>query len=197
MSESASGLLIQFSPQLHAAAEKGPVIDLACGNGRNGLALLAMGIDVVFADRKVECLEAIQQTLEETRRPGPRSTPLAQRNGEPAYWSVDFEVPGSAPLEGHLWGGAIVFRYLHRPLFTPLKNAIAPGGLVVYQTFTVDQAQYGRPKNPDFLLQHGELEDVFSEWDVLFSEEGVEPTADGSGKRALASIVARKPAASV
>lgn len=183
MAEQASKLITQFLPALAEAATLGPVLDLACGGGRNGLALLHEGVDVVFADRSADSLHSIEQSV--------AATAIEKRLGSPSYWQVDFEAPGTCPLAGKSFGAVLVFRYLHRPLFESLRNAIVPGGLVVYETFTVDQVQYGRPTNPDFLLRHGELASYFADWDILMSAEVVEEGADASMQRAVARIVAR------
>jgi hypothetical protein len=82
------------------------------------------------------------------------------------------------------------FCYLHRPLFPLFKEAVIPGGLVVYETFTTGQRQFGRPNNPDFLLQPGELAALFDDWEIIFQFEGVAKDPD----RCIAQVVARKPA---
>ena len=51
----------------------------------------------------------------------------------------------------------VVTNYLHRPLFASLLAALAPGGVLIYETFALGNERYGRPRNPDFLLQPGEL----------------------------------------
>lgn len=179
-------VLLNYLPQLQTAALVAPILDLACGSGRNGLAMLRAGIDVTFADRDAQSLLAVQQAVAEAGD--------AAGWGKATYWEVDFEQPGLNPLAGRTFGGVVVFRYLHRALLAPIRQAVAPGGLVIYETFTVEQPKYGRPKNPDFLLRHGELESVFADWDVLLAQEGVERTAQQSAEQALARIVARKPA---
>ena len=68
-----------------------------------------------------------------------------------------------------------------------------PGGVVVYQTFTVEQANLGRPKNPDYLLEPAELKERFAEWEVLAYREFTGPSRRGGPPRAIAGIVARKP----
>jgi hypothetical protein len=59
--------------------------------------------------------------------------------------------------------------------------------MVVYETFTVDQLQFGRPRNPDYLLQHNELLDMFREFRCLRYREGVVENT-----RAIASILAQR-----
>ena len=96
-----------------------------------------------------------------------------QQNTSVDYWCVDFEQPETDPLGGRLFSSILVFRYLHRPLMPAIKSAVQPGGLVMYETFTTDQAALGRPSNPDFLLQPQELERVFQHWDILHLFEGL------------------------
>jgi len=81
----------------------------------------------------------------------------------------------------------VVVHYLHRALFPALKNALRPGGLLVYETFTRAQAQRGRPTNPDFLLEPGELKTLVAPLDILVEREG-----DFEGKTLASVIAARK-----
>jgi hypothetical protein len=81
----------------------------------------------------------------------------------------------------------ICFHYLHRPLIPQIKKGLPVGGMVVYETFITDQAKFGKPKNPDHLLQHNELLDMFRHFRCLRYREGIiEP-----GK-AVAGILAEK-----
>lgn len=80
-----------------------------------------------------------------------------------------------------------VFHYLHRPLFPQLLAALRPGGLLIYETFTTAQARIGRPTNPAFLLEPGELQARTSRLELLDAREGL---IDG---REIASVVCRRP----
>jgi len=153
-----------------------PVLDLACGTGRNGLMLAENGIPVVFADKSASALEAIEQRLTEYNLPG-------------RTWQIDLEQPGVNPFSIDCYSAIIGFRYLHRPLFPALREAIRPGGLVIYETFTIDNRKFGRPNNVDFLLKLNELKTVFQDWEMIDYFEGVLKNPD----RAMAQIVARKP----
>ncbi len=172
-------LIEQFLPSFIAAASLGSVLDLACGNGRNGLFLLSNQIPVTFADINPNALRHIDAQL------GPHHGNTAQ------LWQTDFEQSCSEPLQGKRFGGVMVFRYLHRPLMAHIKAAMIPGGIVAYETFTIDQVNLGRPKNPDFLLRHGELLETFSDWQVCHSFEGI--TEHAGTKQAVAQLVAIKP----
>lgn len=174
------------SPLLHdhfdaicEASTLAPVLDLACGSGRNALWLAQRGVPVVAADINPAALEAL-----EANAPAGLTT-----------WEVDLEAPGSVPLAGSRFGAVLVFRYLHRPLMPSIRDAVVPGGLLIYETFTEVQPRYGRPTNPDFLLRTGELADTFADWAHLHSFEGVIDSSVSGRPCAVAQLVARKPGA--
>ena len=185
---------MQYSPLLEKCLtqlksltvnEQMSVLDLACGGGRNGLYLVENKLPVTFADVNAEALERVKTSLKSSSS---HNQTLAQ------YWQTDFEQADITPLQGKSFAAVIVFRYLHRPLFEQIKTAIKPGGMIIYETFTEQQAQFGRPKNPDFLLKSGELIELFSDWEILHSFEGVVNTpANDETKQAIAQIVAIKP----
>lgn len=150
-------------------------MDLAAGKGQNGLFLAGLQLPVVLADRSVEALETARTT--------------AQDRGLTAhFWEVDLET-GDNPLQEEHYRGILVFRYLHRPLIPCLRKGICPGGILIYETFTRDQPRFGRPHNPDFLLEPGELADWFQDWHTIHYFEGILQHPD----RAMAQIVCRKP----
>ena len=171
-----SPLLSEYLPALRDVSALGPIVDLACGSGRNGLFLARMGLPVVFADHSQEALDTVARQLH-----------AEGVSGE--TWQVDLEVGSGDPLAGRCFAAALVFRYLHRPLMPHLIASILPGGLVVYETFTLRNTQYGRPHNPDFLLRPGELTELFTGWTTHHSFEGHLPDPD----REVAQIVCRKP----
>ncbi len=154
----------------------GPVLDLACGNGRNGIYLATLGVAVEMCDISCEALS--------------RARELARQKGvAPRFVVLDLEKEGAAPLKKDAYGGVVVFRYLHRPLVPAIRNAIRPSGVLIYETFTVDQVRYGKPTNPDFLLERNELRRWFADWEILHYAEGVQPDPE----RAVAQLVCRKP----
>jgi tellurite methyltransferase len=155
---------------------KGPVLDLACGDGRNGLFLAEKGMPVVLADVSEAALEKAGASAR-------------QKNLNVTLWRVDLEKEGENPLKVGSCGVILVFRYLHRPLMPCIKKALIRGGVLIYETFTVDQPRFGKPHNPHFLLEQGELFDWFKEWQVIHYFEGIVDQP----KRAIARIVCRKP----
>ena len=160
------------------------VLDLASGNGRNGLFLVEHHIPVIFADNNEAALEAVNVALSELGTQGELGT----------TWLVDLEAVGEQPLANKQFDGILVFNYLHRPLFSNIRKAVTPGGLVFYETFTEDQRQFGRPTNPDFLLKKQELYEALQDWQVLHYFEG-EVTNSSNSTKAVASLIARKPEA--
>jgi len=152
------------------------VLDLACGEGRNGIYLLKNNVPVVFADTSKSALGVVAEKLQGSDQ-------------QFDCWQVDLEQDGLSPLSDKRFAAVLVFNYLHRPLMDPIREAIEPGGLIIYETFTTENRQFGRPNNGDFLLKQKELEYLFEDWDILHSFEGVEQNP----KRAIANIVARKP----
>jgi tellurite methyltransferase len=169
-------LLLDHLPLLLELDHSLPVLDLACGNGQNGLVLAQHAIPVVFADHSESALAMVEQSMKSDRLTG-------------KVWQVDLEQMDVNPFTGQRYSAILGFRYLHRPLFSALKKAIMPGGLIVYETFTIDQRQFGRPENPDFLLRPGELKNWFQKWETIHYFEGIRPNPD----RGIAQLVARKP----
>lgn len=168
-------VLVRFAPLLEDTGVEGPVLDLACGSGQNGLYLAGLGLPVVLADRSAEALKAARESARE-------------RGLAVTFWQVDLEA-GLDPLEREHYRAILVFRYLHRPLIPSIRRAVRSGGVLIYETFTSGQPAYGHPHNPDYLLQPGELAGWFADWQVIHYFEGLleEP------RRAVAQIVCRKP----
>ena len=173
---SPDALLAAFSDRIVAERPDGPVLDLASGEGHNGLFLAARGLSVVLADRSDEALSKAKAAARD----------MADKV---TIWKVDLEKPGQNPLGEGEYSAILVFRYLHRPLMPCIRKALRPGGFLVYETYTVDQAQFGKPRNPDFLLHPGELMGWFRDWLVLHHFEGLQENP----RRAVAQMVCRKP----
>ena len=74
-------------------------------------------------------------------------------------------------------------------------GGLLPGGVVVYQTYTVHQPRFGSPKSPDHLLREGELLETFAGWEVLNYREFTGRSRATGKLRSIAGIVARKPPA--
>ncbi|MBA6252657.1 SAM-dependent methyltransferase [Colwellia sp. MB3u-55] len=180
-----SSLLEKYLPELNPHENSLPILDLACGNGRNGLFCLEKNLAVTFADINTQSLANVKQAI--SHDADKYQSTLA------TFWLVDFEQKLSQSLIENSHSAVIVFRYLHRPLIEQIKAAVVPNGLVIYQTFTLGQAFLGRPKNPDFLLKKGELLEHFADWQIIHSFEGTIISDTGNNSQAIAQVVARKP----
>jgi SAM-dependent methyltransferase len=161
--------------RLRDAAQLGAVLDLACGRGRHTLAAARLGIPVVALDRDRAALADLAA----------RAGPLPVRT-----LRADVERPPRLPLAVGRLGAVLVFRFLCRDLAPELANGLAPGGLLLYETFTIQQREvaYG-PRNPAFLLEPGELVRLFPGLEALEFEEG---WTQGPRPEALARLVARR-----
>ncbi len=131
----------RFAPLIRPG---GTVLDLACGGGRHSRYLLQLGYRAVALDRLAE--------------------PVADLAGDPHCQVIEADLEGGAsvfagpgPLAGRRFDGVVVVNYLHRPLFADLLASLAPGGVLIYETFARGNEVYTRPRNPDHLLKSGEL----------------------------------------
>jgi SAM-dependent methyltransferase len=148
----ASGWVRRFLPLI---APGGRVLDLAAGEGRHTRLLLAQRFRAVAADRKMAELR----------------THFA---ADPRCELVEIDLEDGEPWRlGGGFDGILVSLYLHRPLFPDLAAALAPGGVLIYETFMRGNERFGRPTNPDFLLTPNELFETFSrDLTVIAFEQG-------------------------
>jgi SAM-dependent methyltransferase len=147
-----SAWIVRFAPLVAAG---GSVLDLAAGAGRHTRWFLRRGHRVTAVDRDV--------------------AGLADLRGVPELEIVraDLEDGSPWPLAGRRFGAVVVTNYLWRALLPHLVAAVAPGGLLLYETFAVGNEAYGQPRNPDFLLRQGELlETVRGELQIAAYEHG-------------------------
>ncbi len=137
---------------------KGCVLDVAMGRGRNAVYLAGRGFDVEGVDISPEALEAAKALA---RQSGVRLTARLKDLEKDVF------------IEKDAYDLVICFNYLYRPLMPVLKAALRTGGMLVYETYIVDQAQFGRPRNPKHLLKHNELLNLFRDFRCLRYREGI------------------------
>jgi SAM-dependent methyltransferase len=133
----------------------GSVLDVAAGGGRHTRFFLRRGHPVTATDNDV--------------------TGLADLSGQPGVTvlQVNLEDGSPWPLPGRTFSGVVVTNYLWRPLLSVLIASIAPGGSLIYETFAAGNERFGKPSNPDFLLEPGELlEIVRGKFEVRGYEHG-------------------------
>lgn len=142
----------RFAPLIRPG---GHVLDLAAGGGRHSVLLRQLGHSVLAADRDIAALTALAAD------PGLSIVAIDLEDG--AAWAL-----------GGGYDGIIVTNYLHRPIFAALAAALAPGGVLIYETFARGNERFGKPSNPDFLLRPGELLEAFGRsLTVVAFEQGV------------------------
>jgi SAM-dependent methyltransferase len=157
-----------LAPQLPAPRR---LLDVAMGRGRHALVCAGLSFRVFGVDVNVD---AVRAATGEAERRG-----LLVRS-----WCADLT---ATPLPRARFEAVVVTRYLQRDLFGPIRDAVTPGGIVLYETFTSHQRAHGvGPKSAEHLLEPGELRGRFDGFEVLFYEEVLAPEA-------VARIVARRP----
>jgi tellurite methyltransferase len=149
----------------------GIALDVAMGNGRNAVFLAKHGFSVEGVDISAG---AVEDAIE------------AAKKERVVIKTEIADLEGGYSIKESRYDVIICFNYLQRSLIPGIKAGIKPGGMIVYETFTVDQVQFGRPKNPDYLLHYNELLEMFRDFRCLRYREGI-----FSGK-AVASLVASK-----
>lgn len=135
----------------HLVPAGAPVLDVACGQGRHMRWFRDRGHPVTGIDRAPEAVAAVQDLGE-----------ALQADIEGGPW----------PLPGRSFGAVVVTNYLWRPLFPALLAALAPGGVLLCETFAIGNETVGRPARAEFLLQTGELLRLAAGLRVVAYEDG-------------------------
>ena len=129
-----SAWVVRFAPLVPAG---GRVLDLAAGGGRHSAFFADRGHPVLAVDRDVTGLSALGDHVEARE--------------------VDLETDAGWPLGDTRFAAVVVTNYLWRPILADVVGAVADDGVLLYETFSVGNERFGRPRNPDFLLRPGEL----------------------------------------
>jgi SAM-dependent methyltransferase len=149
----------------HLIAPGSTVLDVACGAGRHMRYLAALGHQVTGVDRN------------------PDAVALAQSIGEVICADIE---NGPWPFDGKTFGCVVVTHYLWRPLLPKVVASVAPGGLLIYETFAAGNETVGKPSRPDFLLQPGELIKATEGLRTVAYEDGFEASPDRFVQRIVA-----------
>ena len=135
----------------HLVPAGGAVLDVAAGRGRHARWFAQRGHPVTAIDRDAEALATLQ--------------------GIAGTVTADIE-NGPWPLPGRQFAAVVVTNYLWRPLFPQLLASVAPGGVLLHETFARGNETVGKPSRPDFLLQPGELLAAYPGLRVVAFEDG-------------------------
>ena len=140
----ASPWVRRFAPLI---PKGGVVLDLACGSGRHSELLAELGYSVIAVDQDVTAVESLNHSL---------ITPKCL-NLEQEDW----------PLLGEEFSAIVVTNYLYRPHLDELAGILQTDGVLIYETFSKGNGEFGKPSNPNFLLNPGELLNFASRHSLL------------------------------
>ncbi|MCB9080222.1 MAG: methyltransferase domain-containing protein [Lewinellaceae bacterium] len=157
----------------------GPVLDLACGNGRNGLYLARQGFDVVALDISPVIISWLRQRATE------EGLSLRAEVVDLTTWD-----PGP-----EIFAIILNFNFLERDLFPVMQKVLRPGGYLLFETYTIEQAMLAEARQPRYPLKGNELLHAFPNLLVRQYREGIFHESGKGRRRAVASLLAEKPAA--
>ncbi|CAN5437965.1 class I SAM-dependent methyltransferase [soil metagenome] len=156
----------------HLVAAGGTVLDVACGHGRHARWFHERNHPVVLVDRARDAIESI-------------AIPAAACEAVVA----DIE-NGPWPFTGRQFDAVVVTHYLWRPLMPTLLDSLAPGGVLIYETFTQGNETVGKPSRPEFLLRTGELLTLCGRLRIVAFEDGFQEAPHGQAPRFVQRIAA-------
>jgi SAM-dependent methyltransferase len=160
----------------HLVADRGVVLDVACGRGRHARWFYQRNHPVALVDRSQEAIDSIALPA-------------------PACEAVVADIEnGPWPFSGRQFDAVVVTNYLWRPLMPTLLDSLAPGGVLIYETFTQGNETVGKPSRPEFLLHPGELLDICRTLRVVAFEDGFEQGPQGQAPRFVQRIAAVREA---
>ena len=155
----------------------GRALDLACGAGRHAIFLAERGWQVTGVDSARAGIELLQQRAREA------GVTVEARVADLEQGEFDIE-PGAYDL-------ICVFYYLQRDLFSPIRAGVKPSGTVVAAIHLNDGKKDAKPANPAFLLDPGELKQLFADWEITYYRES--ESDEGGHHHDTAYLIARKP----
>jgi len=165
-----------------------PALDLACGAGRHTLLLAARQQPVTAVDSSDVALEMLEKRARASHYVVSRIERAAQvghRQHGIQIWHANLE---EVNLPRQAFSLVVCVHYLQRSLFAQIERALVPGGVLLFETYTVAQLEFaGGPRNPNYLLESGELRTAFPALRSLFYRE----LRAGKG---IASLIAQKAA---
>jgi SAM-dependent methyltransferase len=164
----------------------GPALDLACGTGRHTLLLTGREQAVTAVDSSSVALELLEKRALYSHFAAThikRAGQIANRRYGIQLWQADLE---EVSLPSEMFSLVICVNYLQRSLFSQMERTLAPGGMLLFETHTIAQLDFtGGPRNPEYLLELGELRTAFPGLRSLFYREL-------RAEKGIASLIAQK-----
>lgn len=164
-----------FLVEMLGRVPRGIALDVAAGRGRNALAMARAGIRVVAVDWSNPAMLALG---------------TAARTERLVVWPVVANLD-NLHLKDESLDAIVNINFLDRALFPKFSRALRPGGVLIAETFLIDQAGIGHPSNPRFLLAHGELRELVAGLEIEQYREGLVNYPDGT-RAFRASVMARR-----
>lgn len=155
----------------------GRALDVACGVGRHAIFLAEHGWQVTAVDSSRAGIEILRQRASEAR--------------VTVHVQVANLESGEFQIEPETYDLICVFYYLQRDLFPPIRAGVKAGGTVVAAIHLNDGKPNAKPANPAFLLEPGELKQLFADWEITYYREG--QSDEGGHHHDTAYLIARKP----
>jgi len=152
----------------HLVPAQGRVLDVACGHGRHAWWFHQRNHPLTLVDRSQEAIESIT---------------IAAASREAVVADIE---NGPWPFAGREFDAVVVTNYLWRPLLPTLLASLAPGGVLIYETFAQGNETVGKPSRPDFLLRSRELLEVCRGLRVVAFEDGFQEAPDRFTQRIAA-----------
>lgn len=158
----------------HLVPKGGAVLDLAAGAGRHARFFAGRGHPVIAVDRNLDGMADLDAA------------------GPIGRIQADLEDGSPWPLGDRQFAGVIVTNYLHRPLLPHLGRVLAPGGVLIYETFAVGQAEFGRPSSENYLLRPNELIHAYAaDLTIVGFEHGIDYAPNPKAVQRLAAVKGR------
>ena len=157
---------------------RGLALDVAAGTGRHSLLLARAGFKVVAIDYAEPALRTLQSIARVEKLP---------------VWPLVADL-STFPLPRSRFDAILNLNFLDRSLIPHLIDALRPGGAMLFDTFLIDQAATGHPRNPEFMLQHYELREMLSGMNLVRYREGIVAYPDGKSAWRAAALAIRRGA---
>jgi len=155
---------------------RGLAIDVAAGTGRHSVALARAGFKVIAIDYAEAALRSLQSIARAEKLP---------------VWMLVADLSTFA-LPRARFDTILNLNFLDRALVPRLIEALRPGGALLFDTFLIDQAATGHPRNPHFMLQHYELREMLGGMDLVRYREGIVAYPDGKSAWRAAALAVRR-----
>jgi len=157
-------------------ARSGIALDIAAGRGRHSIAMAERGFTVIAIDYSQEAMRTLRNVVHEQRS---------------SVWPVRENLDNFA-VRTESVDVIVNVNYLDRGLFPKFMQALRPGGSLLVDTFLIDQAEIGHPRDPRFLLKHYELRELVAKFEIVRYREGLTVYPDQSRAWRASTLATRK-----